>query len=218
MSLSSGDVAGEVVRLALTGTEITLRMAASATKSLAVMTMALAKHQRQLSGKINMRKMLKGNRDIRVFTMSPQQYRKFKKKAKKYRILYSVVKDKDGKGRSIDVLMPATELERANAIFERIDYGREQSEPQPQKTKEKEEKSKNVHRSVPGSKDTKAKPNSSRQDTDLTMAAQAVKSGKPSKPSIEAKLEGYRQQQSASRGPTKTQRKRRGASTKTLEK
>ena len=213
MSLSSGDVAGEVVRLALTGTEITLRMAASATKSLAVMTLALAKHQKQLSGKINMRKMLKGNRDIRVFTMTPQQYRKFKKKAKKYRILYSTVKDKDGKGRSIDVLMPATELERANAIFARIDYGREQSEPQPQKTKEKakEEKSKNVDRSATALRDTKSRPTSSRQNSTTHQSPQKTNNQKPS---VEARLESYRQQQSAPRGPTKTQRKRRGASAK----
>ena len=210
MSLSSGDVAGEVVRLALTGTEITLRMAASATKSLAVMTLALAKHKKQLSGKINMRKMLKGNRDIRVFTMSPQQYRKFKKKAKKYRILYSTVKDKDGKGRSIDVLMPATELERANAIFERIDYGREQSQPEKTREKVKEEKSKNVDRSGPASRDTKSKPASSRQNSTTHPSPQKTSNQKPS---VEAKLEGYRQQQSATRGPTKTQRKRRGAYT-----
>ena len=208
MSLSSGDVADEVVRLALTGTEITLRMAASATKSLAVMTLALAKHQKQLSGKINMRKMLKGNRDIRVFTMTPQQYRKFRKKAKKYRILYSIVKDKDGKGRSIDVLMPATELERANAIFERIDYGREQSVSQPQKTKEKEEKSKNVDRSATVLRDTKDRRTFSRQNSTMPQSPQTMNNQKPS---VEAKLEGYRQQQSATRGPTKTQRKRRGA-------
>lgn len=40
MSLSSGDTADEVVRLALSGTEITLRLAASATKNLAMLTLA----------------------------------------------------------------------------------------------------------------------------------------------------------------------------------
>lgn len=40
----------------------------------------------------------------------------------KTRLLFSVIKDKDDKGKLIDVILPVTELERANAIFERILY------------------------------------------------------------------------------------------------
>ncbi len=44
------------------------------------------------------------------------------KLAKKHKLLFSVIKDKDDKGKLIDVILPVTELERANAIFERILY------------------------------------------------------------------------------------------------
>ena len=36
--------------------------------------------------------------------------------------MFSAIKDQDGRGRVIDVVMPVTELDRANLIFERILY------------------------------------------------------------------------------------------------
>lgn len=54
--------------------------------------------------------------------MSPEQYRQFARLAKKQKILFSAIHDRDGKGKVIDVVMPVTELERANLIFERILY------------------------------------------------------------------------------------------------
>ena len=209
MSLSSGDAAEEVVRLALSGADITLRLVASATRNLGAMVLALRKDHKKLSGKTNMHKMLKQTREIQAITMTPKQYKAFKKKSRKYKILYATVKDKTDKTKSVDVLMPVTELSRANRLFERIGINDSPSPSQPEKTKEKEEKSKNVHRSEPASRDTKSKPASSRQNSTTPKAPQTMINQKPS---VEAKLEGYRQQQSATRGPTKTQRKRRGAS------
>ena len=208
MSLSSGDAAEEVVRLALSGADITLRLVASATKNLGAMVLALRKGHKKLSGKTNMHKMLKQTREIQAITMTPKQYKAFKKKSRKYKILYATVKDKTDKTKSVDVLMPVTELSRANRLFERIGINDSPSPAQSEKTKEKEEKSKNAHRSEPASRDTKSKPASSRQNSTTPKAPQTMNNQKPS---VEAKLEGYRQQQSATRGPTKTQRKRRGA-------
>ena len=207
MSLSSGDAAEEVVRLALSGADITLRLVASATKNLGAMVLALRKDHKKLSGKTNMHKMLKQTREIQAITMTPKQYKAFKKRSGKYKILYATVKDKTDKTKSVDVLMPVTELSRANRLFERIGINDSPSPAQSEKTKEKEEKSKNAHRSEPASRDTKSKPASSRQNSTTPKVPQTMSNQKPS---VEAKLEGYRQQQSATRGPTKTQRKRRG--------
>ncbi|NBK78520.1 DUF3801 domain-containing protein [bacterium D16-76] len=44
------------------------------------------------------------------------------KLAKKHKLLFSVIKDKDDKGKVLDVILPVTELDRANSIFERILY------------------------------------------------------------------------------------------------
>ena len=40
----------------------------------------------------------------------------------KQKILFSAIRDSDNKGKVVDVIMPVTEIDRANMIFERIRY------------------------------------------------------------------------------------------------
>ncbi len=122
MTVGGGEAADQMVRMMLSGGEVAVRLAGSALKNLLALTMALAKDHKVLSGKVNMGKMLKETRDLRLFPMTPEQYKKFQKLAKKQKILFSAIKDKDGKGKLVDVVMPVTELDRANLIFERILY------------------------------------------------------------------------------------------------
>ncbi len=122
MNVGGGEAADQMVRMMLSGTEVMVRLSGSALKNLLALTMALASNRKVLSGKVNMGKMLRETRDLRRFPMTPEQYKQFKKLAKKHKLLFSVIKDKDDKGKLIDVILPVTELERANAIFERILY------------------------------------------------------------------------------------------------
>lgn len=122
MNVGGGEAADQMVRMMLSGTEVMVRLSGSALKNLLALTMALASNHKTLSGKVNMGKMLRETRDLRRFPMTPQQYKQFKKLAKKHKLLYSVIRDKDDKGKLMDVILPATELDRANAIFERILY------------------------------------------------------------------------------------------------
>ncbi len=122
MNVGGGEAADQMVRMMLSGGEAAVRLGGSALKNLLALTMALAKHDKVLSGKVNMERMLRETRDLRLFPMSPEQYKQFQKLAKKHKILFSAVKDRDGTGRVIDVVMPVTELDRANQIFERILY------------------------------------------------------------------------------------------------
>lgn len=203
MSLSSGDTADEVVRLALSGTEITLRLAASATKNLAMLTLALGKNHKKLSGKTNLRQMLKETREIQTISLPPEQYKLFQKRAAKYKILYATIRDKRDSGQNVDILMPVTELSRANLLLERIGLGE-----RPEQSKEKEEHRKNGSRWEPGWSDTRSNPTCSKQKD-------GIQKTNDQKPSIEAKLEGYRQ--SSSRGGSKTHIKHRNLGTKQRE-
>ena len=83
MNIGGGEAADQMVRMMLTGTEVTVRLGASALKNLLAITLALAKHHKTLSGKVNMGKMLRETRDIRMFPMSPEQYQAFKQRAVK---------------------------------------------------------------------------------------------------------------------------------------
>lgn len=122
MTVGGGEAADQMVRMMLSGTEVAVRLSGSALKNMLALTMALASNRKVLSGKVNMGKMLRETRDLRRFPMTPEQYKQFKKLAKKHKLLFSVIKDKDDKGKVLDVILPVTELDRANAIFERILY------------------------------------------------------------------------------------------------
>lgn len=134
MTIGGGETADQMVRMMLSGGEVAVRLGGSALKNLLALTMALAKNNQTISGKVNMTKMLKETRDLRLFPMTPEQYKQFEKQAKKQKILFSAIKDRDDKGKLVDVVMPATELDRANLIFERIIYqGPAQQPPEQEK-------------------------------------------------------------------------------------
>ena len=122
MNVGGGEAADQLVRMMLSGSEVAVRLSGSALKNLLALTMALAKNHKTISGKVNMTKMLRETRDVRRFAMSPEQYQAFKKRAGKQKILFSAIRDTDGHGKVVDVIMPVTEIDRANLIFERIQY------------------------------------------------------------------------------------------------
>ena len=194
MNIGGGEAADQMVRMMLTGTEVTVRLGASALKNLLAITLALAKHHKTLSGKVNMRKMLRETRDIRMFPMLPEQYQAFKQRAVKQKILFSVIRDSDGRGKVVDVAMPVTELERANLIFERIRYlprdrqstpVKEQaptrdSVPREEKTPKKEPRSESDLADISGSSSI----SKSEISTEMTRE----------RPSVLERLKGYRTQ------------------------
>ena len=134
-----GESADTLVKMYLSGVEMMIRLSGSALKNMLALSMALAKEHKKVSGKINLTKMLRQTRDLRTFTMTPAQYDAFKHLAKKHGILFAAVTDRDNRGRLVDVILPATELDRANLLFERILYDPKlgPDSPEPPRTKKK---------------------------------------------------------------------------------
>ena len=203
---TGGEAADQMVRMMLSGSEAAIRLSGSALKNTLALTVALAKQNKRLSGKVNMTRMLRETRDLRLFPMTPEQYQAFRRHARKQRLLFSAISDRDGKDRLIDIVMPVTELDRANLIFERIRYGGmpEQGEvtPQQEKTRvrsqEREpsrdrawdperETPKKDTRSGRGSRDT-----SSRSSTRSSSEGGRARTNE--KTSVEERLRGFRAQ------------------------
>ena len=132
MNIGGGEAADQLVRMMLTGTEAAVRLSGSALKNMLALSLALAKNHKRISGKINLGKMLRETRDLRQFPMPPEQYHQFQKLAKRQKLLYSSIHDRDGRGKIIDVILPVTELDRANQIFERMLYQESSRHPERQ--------------------------------------------------------------------------------------
>ena len=120
MYAGGGEAADQTVRLMLAGCETAVRLGGSGLKNVLARSLALAKNNKQISGKVNLGKMLRETRDLRLFPMTGEQYEQFAKLAKSQKLLYSVIRDK-GSGK-IEVALPVTELERANLIFKKMLY------------------------------------------------------------------------------------------------
>ena len=108
MNIGGGEAADQLVRMMLSGSEMAIRLSGSALKNTLALTMALAKHNKVISGKVNMNKMLQQTRDLRQFPMTPEQYQQFSKLAKKQKILFSAIRDKEARGKLFDVILPVT--------------------------------------------------------------------------------------------------------------
>ena len=77
MNIGGGEAADQMVRMLLSGTEVVIRLSGSALKNLLALTLALARNHKKLSGKVNLGKMLRETQDLRQFSMTPEQDKKF---------------------------------------------------------------------------------------------------------------------------------------------
>lgn len=244
MNVGGGEAADQLVRMMLSGSEVAVRLSGSALKNLLALTMALAKNHKTISGKVNMAKMLRETRDVRRFAMSPEQYHAFKKRAGKQKILFSAIRDTDGHGKVVDVIMPVTEIDRANLIFERIQYlGQEQAQQPPQEATPSKAREAHVEQDAPqakqdqrpqakgpvtppvGQRQEVASKKESRSGPDSPATAPSSTSSKgedrmtsEERPSVLERLKGYKaqldQQQKSAPARTKNRQKSKSGKVK----
>lgn len=197
-----GDAAEQVVRMMLSGGEVSVRLAGSAFKNGMAMLMALAQNHKKVYGKTSVIKILRQTRDIRNFPMSREQFERFKRKAKKHKLLFSAVEDKRDRNALIDVILPVTEVERANVVFEKIGYEPKQKEREPEKERE-EQTQKKEHRSEPDSHDTRDN-SSTRSSKERTTSE---------RPSVEQQLKANKEKlerNRADKAPTRQKTRSKG--------
>ena len=61
----------------LSGGEVAVKLAGSAAKNAAAMLLALARNHKKVYGKTSLKRILQQTRDIRTFSLTPEQYREF---------------------------------------------------------------------------------------------------------------------------------------------
>ena len=136
-----------------------------------------------------MGKMLQQTRDLRTFPMTQEEYRMFKKGAREKKLLYAAVKNTRNPNGMVDVVMPPSEVERANLVFAQMMYRQPEAERQktqevPAKEKQPEAPKKDF-RSGRGSRDT---------STSSPTRAESAARTTGERPSVEGRLKAYRAQ------------------------
>ncbi len=147
MSSYSGEAAEQVVRMSLDGAEVAIRLAGSGAKHLAILLYNILKDQKKTRGKIRLTNMLRSGKELKVFGVAGDDLARFCDEAKRYGVLYTVLKDKNASDGFSDVMIRVEDMSKVNRIFQRfglatVDMTSVRAQVVPEKNQEKEQATK----------------------------------------------------------------------------
>ena len=116
----SGDAAEQVVRMSLETGEVAVRLAGSGAKQLAILLYAILREQKKTAGKARLTNMLRSGKELKVFAVKDSDLQLFCREAKKYGVLYCVLKDRDATDGLTDIMARAEDASKINRIIERF--------------------------------------------------------------------------------------------------
>lgn len=121
---NGGDAAEQVVRLSLEGMEVALKLTGAGAKNIAVLLYSILKEEQKTKGKSRLDNMLRSGKELKVFTIKNEDLKKFQSEAKRYGVLYCVLKDKDDKSPNaiVDVIARSEDASKISRIVERFNF------------------------------------------------------------------------------------------------
>lgn len=119
---TSSDAAEQIVRMSLEGFQVTAKIAGSGAKDIAALLVAIMKDKHKTAGKTNLTNMLKSGKELKVFSVKADEFKKFTEEAKRYGVLYSALINKKTKLNDgiIDIMVRAEDASKINRIVERF--------------------------------------------------------------------------------------------------
>jgi len=117
----SGEAADQILRVSIQGAEVALRLSGKAAERVMVLIYTLMKDNQQTAGKTRLAGMLKSGKEITVFSVPEKDLSEFAKEAKRYGVLYCVLKEKKMDAAGItDVMVYKEDASKINRIVERL--------------------------------------------------------------------------------------------------
>lgn len=121
---ASEQAAEQIVRMTLAGSEIALKLTGAGAKNVAAALMATAAGSEKTKGKARLGTMLKSGKELKVFQLKQKDLERFAQEAKRYGLLYTVVKPEDKGAPTLDIMARAEDASKINRILENLGYGR----------------------------------------------------------------------------------------------
>ena len=117
-----GDAAEQVVRLSLEGVEVAAKISGNGAKNIALLLYATLKQEQKTKGKARLTSMLKSGKELKVYTITSKDLAKFSQEAKRYGVLYCVLKDRQNKdpNAAVDVIARTEDASKIQRITERF--------------------------------------------------------------------------------------------------
>ena len=123
---NGGDAAEQVVRLSLEGFEVAAKLTGSAAKNVALLLVSVLKQEQQTKGKARLTNMIKSGKELKVFSFQQKDLPKFTEQAKRYGVLYCVLRDKNTKSDTamVDIIARAEDAAKIQRISDRFELGK----------------------------------------------------------------------------------------------
>lgn len=119
---TGGESAELLMKMMLNGSEVLIRLTGSGAKNVAVLLYSVLREQNKTKGSERLSNMLRSGKKLRVYTFQEKDLPKFKEVAKRYGILYTVLKEKDHTGGVFDVLVRAEDEHKLARVIERFEF------------------------------------------------------------------------------------------------
>lgn len=122
---NGGDAAEQIVRLSLEGFEVAAKITGEAVKDIALLLISVLKQEQKTKGKARLTNMIKSGKELKVFSVEQKDLKKFTQEAKKYGVLYTVLRDKSNKNKNaeVDIIARAEDASKIQRIVERFELG-----------------------------------------------------------------------------------------------
>ena len=121
---TSAEAADQVVRMSLNGAEAALKITGSASKEMAKLLFKalkdLSKQSRKTKGQIRLSNLIKSGKKLEIYQVSDKDLKRFCEQAKKYGMLYTVLKDRNKNDGITEVMVKSEDRAKIDRIFERL--------------------------------------------------------------------------------------------------
>ena len=212
---NGGDAAEQVVRLSLEGFEVAAKLSGAAAKNIAVLLVSVLKQEQKTKGKARLTNMIKSGKELKVFSIPNKDLKKFTEQAKRYGVLYCVLRDKNTKGDNvpIDIIARAEDASKIQRIVERFELGKVEKAVEKREALEKDKPTKTKNEIIteeavrkPIQKEGYSQSNPTVAKTDKNPPSRhdsepvdmqtdkGTVSDRQRKPSVKAKLDRYKAQ------------------------
>lgn len=123
---NGGDAAEIIVRLYLEGFEEVVKLSGKGIKELVPLLASTLKQESKTKGKARLTQMIKSGSPLKVFTFKNKDLKKFTEQAKRYGVLYTVLRDKNSNdpNATVDVIARAEDASKIQRIADRFEFSK----------------------------------------------------------------------------------------------
>ena len=184
----SSDAAEQIVRMSLEGMEVAIKISGQGAKLAAVRIAAALNEEQKTIGRSRLTAMLKTGKPLKVYEIQQKDLKIFAQEAKRYGVLYTVLRSKDKNDTTIDIISRVEDASKIQRITERFRLTTVDAADVSNGFKERVFPQKANPTTAQTERGDLSGPNSTRTDSSRQTISNSEK------PSVRNKLEGYRKE------------------------